>query len=1796
MTLFAFFGLWETTLLAGAGAVSVPIIIHLLNRRRFKVVTWAAMRFLLAAQKQNTRRMRLEQIILLVVRTVLIGLIVFAMASVMPWAENVWALVWPEGSGVQANRGGRTHHILVLDGSLSMNLTAEGRGLFDRARQMALDKVKEAPAGDGFSVLVMKDNPVWIVGEVSHDARKVIREIEQLQASHGNASVPATLNLVAAKVAEGSGRFSAQNVYFFTDMQKSTWLHAPSEEARGEGTDAAAKYKPAYLEIGQRARVIFVDLGRDDGKNTAITDLGLEDTFITTGATVAAWGTIHNFSQEARSGLRIELLAGRAKEVATDNPFSFRAVDQQVIDLQPGERRTVHFTHRFGAPGTYALQVRLEGDDLEPDDARAVILTVKDTIPVLLVNGKPAADPYERATEYLRLALNPYPSGSDPKFAPLRPKVISAAQFVDTSDAELSAFDCIFLCDVPGFGGGELRRLERQLQRGGGLIFALGDRAAENLESYNRVLFKEERGLLPAKLFKKVKAPLDHHFTLNAQEDQFLEAPLHAFRDDDDRISLRAGRFRQYVQAKAGSDTKIRTILTYMPELDALTKTPFDRSLANDHPALIEWNPPLERRGARNDDGGATPPRSGPLQPRPSLARYRGKVLLFTSTLNMDWNSWPGSPSYGAMMQEITRLAASGRLREHAALVGQPLEEYFPSAGNEADAMVYLPGAGLKPQRVRTHLVDDVSVFRFADTDVSGIYKVTLGSEPREYLFAVNVPANRLDQGGSESDLGRLDKLQMQKVFPGWEFQLVTDPRQATYTSAGPVEDDLEPERGAMGPLVAHGALLLALLLIFAEVILAWRFGHYSSVEGSTAPVATGRAWPLAVAIVAGVIFLTGAWILLHASRTGDFLGFLPEGVRGWAERGLGVPAPPPGENTRWELEQQPWLPVIADSTWLVGALAVFAIVLIFFIYRAEGFHVHPAYKVLLAALRIFLVLLTMAVLLPQLQLRFDRQGWPDIVLLIDDSRSMGEPDSFQDEKIRDRAKILGENIKQRLLETLPEKIKALQTQLATKARPPAAAPEVENDVLTGRMQFWENQLATVNSASWRPTRLQLAQALIAQPDQDWLKYLLNQRRCKVHIYHLDREGRAVKLTDAGGSAGEITDNVDPGLLTRAHGAVANLEAEGNDSRLGTALRQVIEHYRGSSLSAVIMVSDGVTTKDETIQQVGDYAAQKGVPLFFVGIGDDHEIRDLKLHDLQVDDTIYVNDRVVFEARLTGQGYKDVTVPVVLKVKEKDGKEKELAREQIKIDPSGKPVKVRLRYQSTEVGRKLYILEVDVPKSERSAKAPHPANLRLERTIDVLDAKLTKVLYIEGQPRYEYRFVKSLLERENPDAKKNKSVDLRVLLLDADADFARTDKSALADFPATRAELEQYDVVILGDADPKHPMLRDRLRMLVDFVRGEDSKGRKTGKTGTGLLMLAGPLFTPHAYKDTPLAEILPIEPFGKAPVEPADRQRPFHMELTPLGRTHPMFRFSSDEGENMAIWQQLAPMYWWSSGYRLKPLAEVLAVHPTEKAAGRDPGQDGRHPLIVQHFVGSGRCMFIGVDEIWRWRFRENERRFNNFWIQTTRYLSRSRANRTDLRLDRQTAYRAGEPIKVIVRFPETITQPGGGEIKIGPKSDVKVTVEYRPRPPKDGTPTEPEVRTLSLAKVEGSFGAFEGSFDQTRAGRYRFRLTTPDVSKQQPDGEKPSAEATVDLPPGELDRLRMNQQEMTQAAEATQGRFYTLATADNLLDDLPAGFRVSLSTPRPPLRIWNHWLMFLLVLGLVTAEWILRKRKHLL
>ncbi len=1663
--LFAIFETPLAALLAAAGAASIPVVIHLLNRRRYRVVTWAAMRFLLAAQRKNTRRMRIEQLVLLAVRTLVMLLLVLAMASVMPWSESLWLHFFPKSAALAAATGRRIHKIIVLDGSFSMAQRVGAESCFDRARQVATRILHDAAPGDGFSVVLMSAPPRRIVPEPSDDARRAADEIQALRLPHGNADLPATLTIVEDMLRSSPSKFEEREVYVLTDLQRSGWL-------------TRASTAPAELlqKIALRARTIVLDVGQGPVNNSAVTALHLGVPLVTTGALTPISATIHHHGSGTRKGVRAEFLVGRARGVAGDPPFTFHSAGQVSQDLEPGEN-IVNFTYKFPAPGEYAVQVRIDSDALDLDDARSAVLTVRDSVPVMLVNGKQATELYDRGTEWLNDALNPFQSGGlTPRNIPARPKVVAESTFADASLGDLTPYDCVFLCDVARLSTAEVHRLETHLQRGGGIVFCLGPHV--DLESYNRLLYRDGEGILPAKLLGVETAPENQYFNFQAEEKEFHQSPLDAFSSANDQASLLAARFRQYIRAELPAHGKSRAFLTFLPEEVSSAAPPAKRS-----------------------DPARTPRPQGGDAAWIEALHHKGRVLLFTSTVNMDWTTWPISPSFPALMQEILHYAVAGKLREQATVANEPLDLFLQPDEADVDVAMQLPSG--RVENVRTELHEDTAIWRWTDTDQSGMYRATLGAHPQEYLFAVNVPAVSDNQQGSESDLTRTSQVELQSAYPGWDFQLVTDLAQVRHTGGPALEPSAERPSGLVGSAIARWLLWAMLGLAILEVLLAWRLGHYSSVPNTMErPPAPGKIVPFCVAILALALFLGCAGVLIHAVWTGDFLGFLPDEMRADMERSFGIQPPAPGEGTRWYLQFTPYFLDAGADPWLAGTLAIVLIGLVTAIYLREGQTAGRSYRILLSGLRLFFLFLTLAVLLPELRVWFEREGWPELALVLDDSRSMSTVDHYE-------------------------------------------APEV---------QAAAARLADVAGLQ-QADRLQLAQALLTHDHHEWLDTLLSRRRFKLHIYHCST--RAARLTD-------VTDSQQ---LDRAAESIKTLRSLGESTQLGGAVRQVLNDFRGSSLAAIILLTDGVTTEGEDLTKASLFAARSGVPLYFIGLGDAHEVRDLKLHDLQVEDTAYVNDRLIFEGRLTAQGYSDGRrVPVSLFEKDKDGSPRPLARELVKTSTDGTPVKFRLAHQPTQAGARTYVIQV--PEQPDEVK---PAdNNRLERTVFIRDSKLIKVLYIEGYARYDYRFVKTLLERESERDKSNKTVDLKVLLLDADNEYASEDKSALVDFP-TKDELYNYDVVILGDADPKDAKLGERnLQHLADFVR----------ERGGGFLMIAGPRYSPHAYRDTPIRDILPVLPLVPAQVE-GDYSHSYRPELTPVGRFHPLFRFSPDAAENEVIWNHLPELYWWAEGFRLQPAAEVLMDRPGQKGEGR--ATDAAQPLLVQQFVGAGRSMFLGSDETWRWRFREDELHFNQFWMQMVRYLARSRLGRIELRLDRQTAYRRGEPIKVSVRFPDDQPPPTA-------ETNVEVVVTRTPAHA-SGQPAETEKETMRLAKLQGSRATYEGLLTRTPEGDYRFWLSAPLVS-----GAKPQAEAHVLPPPGEMDQLRMNRAEMERAAQDTHGRFYTLAEADHLLDELPAGTRIALNAPVPPRLIWNHSSVFALALVLLGTEWLLRKRKHLL
>jgi hypothetical protein len=295
----------------------------------------------------------------------------------------------------------------------------------------------------------------------------------------------------------------------------------------------------------------------------------------------------------------------------------------------------------------------------------------------------------------------------------------------------------------------------------------------------------------------------------------------------------------------------------------------------------------------------------------------------------------------------------------------------------------------------------------------------------------------------------------------------------------------------------------------------------------------------------------------------------------------------------------------------------------------------------------------------------------------------------------------------------------------------------------------------------------------------------------------------------------------------------------------------------------------------------------------------------------------------------------------------------------------------------------------------------------------------------------------------------------------------------------------------------------------------------------------------------------------------------PFRPTLTAEGRVHPIFRLGDDEVASARIWQTLPQLNWFLEASRKQPAAFVLATHPSLAAS------DGPLPLMLYQFVGAGKAMFNAVDETWRWRFRVGDRYFGRYWLQTIRFLARSKLlgqKQAEITTDRKR-YQRTQPIQIQVRFPNPGLAPSSGELT--------VQVERKGQGP----------RKLPLKRAADARNLFIGALPQAPEGDYEVRLLPPPVL----EGGMPTTTFRVEAPAGEFEQVRMNQPELIRAAQTSRGKFLTpLVSSAALLKELPPPQKVPLDTD-PPIALWNTPAVLGLFLTLVTMEWILRKRKQM-
>lgn len=468
------FGFGSPFMLWGLALGGAPILIHLLHRRRYIEVPWAAMRFLIAATKKQSRRLHLEQLLLLIVRTLIVLLI--AMALARPSIETMGEYFRSEGP---------RHRIIVIDATFSMGYVGQDRSRFDRARDIGRQIASAARQGDALQLVRIGESiPRVIVKQPAYQPTAVLEEIDQLPLLDERADVSGVLeeiNDLLAMVPE----ITKKEVYFLTDLQTAGWAPRDSSEA--------TRVKSGLKRLSERAKLVFLDVGQPGTANTAITGLRASEGFVLSGRSLQLSTTIRNYSTSGAVGQTVELL------------LDDRLSDTRQVDLPAETDVRVDFTPAFSS-GEHRVEVRLKADGLRVDDSRRLVIPVRDELQVLLVNGKPSGEPMGNATDFLKLSLSP-DIPNRPPVSPIRPTVIREGDLLGT---DLARFDCVFLCNVAMLTDREAELLRGYLEAGGGVVFCLGDQVRP--DNYNEILYKSADGarqgnlgpLLPAKLLERV--------------------------------------------------------------------------------------------------------------------------------------------------------------------------------------------------------------------------------------------------------------------------------------------------------------------------------------------------------------------------------------------------------------------------------------------------------------------------------------------------------------------------------------------------------------------------------------------------------------------------------------------------------------------------------------------------------------------------------------------------------------------------------------------------------------------------------------------------------------------------------------------------------------------------------------------------------------------------------------------------------------------------------------------------------------------------------------------------------------------------------------------------------------------------------------------------------------------------------------------------------------------------------------------------------------------------------------------
>lgn len=696
---------WPGLLAAGAACMSIPILIHLLNKRRFRRIRWAAVDFLVEADRRNRRRVRLEELILLTLRCLAMLLIGLMLAR---WFLRPDALLAVLGAA------GVSERIVVLDDSFSMGLATGGSQdsatVFDRsttAIHRLIGWLREESPNDRLSVLLTsKPDTVWLAQNRIGDIQMADLEsqLETLSPSNRGGNITASMTAIRESLDDREANLNV-TIYVLSDFQRSDWAAGATEQQRVTGPAAALS---DWADEDRTLRLVLVDVGESNATNLAITDVKSLQAQAVAGLTGRYVARVTNLGPTATKTSTLRVYVGDAAQPGVPVPV-----------IAPYQSADVPIEVTFPNEGAETLSAELEGDALAIDDMRALAVPVQRALKVLIVNGEPSPDAFDDEAYLLSVALRPEGAA----FSGNEPVIIDENEL---EEADLDGFHAVILANVYRLSESIVTRLETYAAHGGGIMLFLGDQVDPEL--YRRLLYRDGAGFLPAELTEIIRVPADQGGVGFGQMDETHPA-LQGFRDSE--VSYFAG---------------VRTIGYGLCRIDETATT---------QPLDIDSNDQLRDRAPAR-----VLLRFADSDNHPAIIERgfgQGHVILVATSADKEWNNWPNHPAYLVVMMELVQHIAR---RTNGALtrrVGESIQLELDPGRDQPFVTLKLPSYPEDPAiriDARTDRETHLPTVEWGPCDQPGTYRLEtagLSGERSARLVSVSVDPR-------ESDLRQIDR------------------------------------------------------------------------------------------------------------------------------------------------------------------------------------------------------------------------------------------------------------------------------------------------------------------------------------------------------------------------------------------------------------------------------------------------------------------------------------------------------------------------------------------------------------------------------------------------------------------------------------------------------------------------------------------------------------------------------------------------------------------------------------------------------------------------------------------------------------------------------------------------------------------------------------------------------------------------------------------------------------------------------------------------------------------------------